>query len=61
VNSTTISGNVTSGAASVFLGCRKDASLGQFFVGSLDEVVVYPRALSLEELKSYVARTQPTP
>lgn len=61
VSSTAISGNVTSGAASVFLGCRQDASLGQFFIGSLDEVVVYRRALSAEELKTYVANTKPAP
>jgi hypothetical protein len=61
VNSTAISGNLTSGAASVFLGCRKDASLGQFFIGLLDEVVVYPRALSSEELETYVSNTQPPP
>ena len=61
VNTTAISGNITSGSTSVFLGCRKDASLGQFFIGSLDEVVVYRRALSADELKVYVANTQPAP
>lgn len=61
VNSTAISGNLPSEAASVFLGCRKDATLGQFFIGSLDEVVVYPRALSPEELEAYVTNTQPLP
>lgn len=61
VNSTAMSGNITSGATSVFLGCRKDASLGQFFIGSLDEVVVYRRALSADELNVYVANTQPAP
>ena len=60
VHSTAISGNLASAAASVFLGCRKDAALNQFFIGSLDEVVVYPRAFSSEELETYVASTAPS-
>jgi hypothetical protein len=61
VHATTVSGNLTSGDAHVFVGCRKDAAFGQFFSGSLDEVVLYRRALSSAELADYVRRTKPAP
>lgn len=34
---------------------RLDTSLNQFFIGTLDEVVVYTRALSAAEVSDYVA------
>jgi hypothetical protein len=61
VQTTALSGNITSGDGHVYLGCRKDATLGQFFIGSLDEVVLYRRALSADELTDYVRRSSPTP
>jgi Concanavalin A-like lectin/glucanases superfamily len=53
------SGTVTAGLMDVFLGCRKDAALGRFFIGTLDEVVLYTRALSAAEVSDYARRTQP--
>jgi hypothetical protein len=61
VHATTVSGNVNSAAGGAFMGCRKDAAYSQFFIGTLDEVVVYPRALSAAELADYVKRTAPAP
>ena len=59
VNVTALTGNVSSMPVAVYLGCRKDTTVGQFFIGMLDEVVAYPRALSAAELSDYVARTRP--
>jgi hypothetical protein len=59
VAETSLSGNLPTEPVAVFLGCRKDATWGQFFIGSLDEVVVYPRALAAAELTDYVHRTKP--
>jgi len=59
VNVNALSGNISSTPVAVYLGCRKDTAVGQFFIGMLDEVVVYPRALGAAELSDYVARTAP--
>jgi hypothetical protein len=59
VHVSALTGNLPAEPVAVFLGCRKDATWGQFFIGSLDEVVVYPRALAAAELSDYVARTKP--
>lgn len=59
VNSSSVTGNVTSGSVAVYVGCRKDAAFGQFFIGSLDELAIYTRALSAAELLDYVKRTAP--
>ena len=62
VQSFDLSGTTASTPVSVFIGCRRDAATaGQFFIGSLDEIVTYQRALSENELSDYVRRTKPTP
>lgn len=60
VQSFALSGTTSSDPVSVFIGCRKDAATAaQFFVGSLDEIVMYERALTESELSDYVRRTKP--
>lgn len=59
VNAVSLSGNVASGVGAVLLGCRKDAAYGQFFIGNLDEVAVYTRAVTAVEIADYVRRTAP--
>jgi hypothetical protein len=52
-------GTVTAGAEDVFIGCRRDTNLSQFFIGTLDEVVLYVRALTAAEVSDYVRRSKP--
>lgn len=59
VNTTTISGNIPATPVAMYIGCRKDATIGQFFWGNLDELALYRRALSAAELADYVHRTKP--
>jgi hypothetical protein len=59
VNTTTLSGNIPATPVAMYLGCRKDAAVGQFFWGYLDELALYRRALSAAELSDYVRRTKP--
>lgn len=59
VNTTTLSGNIPATAVAMYLGCRKDATVGQFFWGFLDEVALYRRAVSAAEIADYVNRTKP--
>ena len=62
VQSFDLSGTTSTTPVSVFIGCRKDAATaGQFFIGSLDEIVMYPRAVLESELTDYVRRTKPAP
>jgi hypothetical protein len=57
-----LTGTTASDPASVFIGCRRDAATAaQFFIGMLDELVIYERALAAEEVSDYVRRTNPTP
>lgn len=58
LQSRTQTGTITTGAVDVFIGCRKDSALGQFFIGTLDELVFYVRALTAAELSDYVRRTK---
>ena len=61
IHSRTQAGTVTAGAEDVLIGCRKDAmgSISQLFIGALDEIVLYARALSAAELSDYARRTKP--
>ena len=60
VQATAVSGNINSTAAGAFMGCRRDGTTySQFFVGTIDEAVLYPRALTAGELTDYVRRTAP--
>jgi hypothetical protein len=62
VQSFDIAGITSSKPASVFIGCRKDAATAaQFFIGSIDEIAMYQRALSADEVSDYVRRTKPAP
>jgi hypothetical protein len=59
LQSRTQTGTVTAGAVDVLIGCRKDTELGQFFIGTLDEIVLYTRALTAAEVSDYARRTKP--
>jgi hypothetical protein len=59
LHSRTQTGTVPADAEDVLIGCRKDAKLGQFFIGTLDEVVLYTRALTAAEVGDYVRRSKP--
>jgi Concanavalin A-like lectin/glucanases superfamily len=59
LQSRTQTGTVTTGAVDVLLGCRKDSKLSEFFIGTLDEVLLYTRALTAAEVNDYVRRTKP--
>lgn len=62
VQSFDLSGTLASSATAVYIGCRKEATTAaQFFVGTLDEIVMYPRALSENEISDYVRRSKPAP
>lgn len=55
-----IAGTTAATPVSVFVGCRKDSTVAsQFFIGTIDEIVMYQRALSEAELTDYVRRTKP--
>ncbi len=57
--SRTQKGTITADAEDVLMGCRRDSKLGQFFIGTVDEVVLYTRALSAAELSDYARRSKP--
>ena len=59
LQSRTQTGTVTAGAEDALIGCRKDEKLGQFFIGTLDEVVLYSRALTAAEVSDYARRSKP--
>jgi hypothetical protein len=59
LHSRTQTGTVTAGAVDALIGCRKDSKLSQFFIGTLDEVVLYTRALTATELSDYARRSRP--
>ena len=62
VHSVGLSGTTSSTPVSVFIGCRKDTTTAaQFFIGSIDEIAMYQRALTEGELSDYVRRTKPAP
>lgn len=62
VHTSEASGTIVSEPVHMYLGCRRDGtSPNQFFKGTVDEVVVYQRALSATELTNYVERTTPAP
>ena len=52
-------GTLAADAEDLLIGCRRDSKLGQFFIGTLDEVVLYPRALTAAELSDYARRSKP--
>jgi hypothetical protein len=57
VHSTAVTGSFTADSFAVYVGCaglRK-----QMFKGLLDEIVIYPTALSAEQIADYVRRTRP--
>jgi hypothetical protein len=41
------------------MGCRMASQLEQFFIGTLDEVALYTRALGADEISDYVRRSRP--
>ncbi len=57
INSVAITGNLTSGNQLFLMGCATLTT--QFFKGLLDEVVLYPKALTPSELAEYVKNTKP--
>jgi hypothetical protein len=57
VQTTPVTGNVTTGAVAAYVGCRKDTAVSYFFLGTIDEIATYRRALSAEEIADYVTRT----
>jgi len=59
IHSRTQTGTVTAGAVDALIGCQKDGKLSQFFIGTLDEVVLYVRALTATELSDYARRSKP--
>jgi len=59
LQSRTQSGTVTTGAVDALIGCRKDTKLSEFFIGTLDEILLYTRALTAAEVSDYVRRTRP--
>jgi hypothetical protein len=61
VQSTPLGGTITSAVGDVLLGCSEGAALGQFFIGTLDEVALYTRALTPVELSDYVRKSRPAP
>jgi len=54
-------GTLATDPADALIGCRKDAmqQVSEFFVGTLDEVVLYTRALTAAELSDYARRSKP--
>jgi hypothetical protein len=61
VHSTPLGGTIPAAVADVLLGCSESAPLGQFFIGTLDEVALYTRALTAVELSDYVHRSRLAP
>jgi hypothetical protein len=60
VHTSEASGTIVSEPVDMYLGCRRDGTTpNQFFKGTIDEVVLYPRALAAQELSDYVRRTAP--
>jgi len=59
IHSRTQTGTVTADPEDVLIGCQKDTKLGQFFIGTLDEVVLYSRALTAAEVSDYARRSKP--
>lgn len=57
VQTTEMKGNLANSAVYAYVGCRKDAAVSYFYLGTIDELAVYRRALSPEELADYVVRT----
>jgi hypothetical protein len=60
-HATPLGGTIPSAVADVLLGCSESAPLGQFFIGTLDEVALYTRALTAVELSDYVRKSRPVP
>ena len=62
VQSFDLSGTTAASPTAVYVGCRKEGTTAaQFFIGSIDEIVMYQRALSESEVSDYVRRSKPAP